>query len=63
MDQRAEPDFPRQAAPAGPNPGMDMPGPTFRQPGQIQVGVPDARQRVLALQTFDGKELYHGLGS
>ena len=50
MDQRSEPDFPRYDAPAGPYPGMDMPGPTFRQPGQIQVGVPDALQRVLALQ-------------
>ena len=42
---------------------MDMPGQTFRQPGQIQVGVPVTLQCVLALQQFDRKELYQGLGS
>ena len=57
MDQRADSDVPRQAAPVGPYPGMDTPGPTFCQPGQIQVGVPDSLQRVLALQQFDRKEL------
>ena len=47
----------------GPSPGLGMPGLRFHQPGQIRVGVPDGRQRKLAVQPFDGKELYHGFGS
>ena len=35
----------------------------FHQHGQVSPGVPDGRQRKLALQPFDGKELYYGLGS
>ena len=40
-----------------------MPGPMFYQHGQVRQGVPDSRQRKLALQPFDEKELYHELGS
>ena len=36
MDQRADPDVPRQAAPVGPYPGMDTPGPTFCQPDRYR---------------------------
>ena len=49
--------------PAGLLPGMGGPSPMFYQQNQIPMGVPYGRQRKLALQPFDRKELYHGLGS
>ena len=35
----------------------------YFHPGLQVAGMPDAQRRELALQPFDGKELYHGLGS
>ena len=44
-------------------PGVGMPNGMYVNPGQQAAGIPDARHRILAIQPFDGKELYHGLGS
>ena len=63
MARGLEPGIQGHAMPAGVYPGMQVPGPVQHQPGQVHQGVPDGRQRKLALQPFDGKELYHGLGS
>ena len=63
MDQNNEPAYQAQVAPAGVYPNVQMPGPMFYQHGQLPQGVPDGLKRKLALQPFDGKELYHGLGS
>ena len=52
-----------RGAPAWLYADVSMTGPVFQQPGHIREGVPDGRQRKLTLQPFDGKELYHGLGS
>lgn len=35
----------------------------YAQPGPEVAGMPDAQHRKLALQPFDVKGLYHGLGS
>ena len=53
----------RQGMPAGYYPGVGMPNRMYAQPGSQVAGMPDAQHRKLALQLFDGKELYHGLGS
>ena len=50
-----------QNAPSAPYPGVGAPGPMFSHQGQVPMGVPDGRQRKLALQLFYGKELYRGL--
>ena len=50
----------RKGVPGGLYPGMRIPNPAY---GGHGLGVPDGRQRKLALQPFDGKKLYHGLGS
>ena len=42
---------------------MGMPNGKYGYPRQLGVGMPDAQQRKIALKPFDGKELYHGLGS
>ncbi|CAI5746298.1 unnamed protein product [Peronospora destructor] len=39
------------------------PATMYVHPGLQVTGMPDAQHRKLALQPFDGKELYHGLGS
>ena len=49
--------------PAGYYPGVGMQNGMYLHPGQQAAGMPDARHRKLAIQPFDGKELYHGLGS
>ena len=54
---------PRQEMPAGYHPSVGMPNGMYPHPGQQAAGMPDARHRKLAIQPFDGKELYHGLGS
>uniref|UniRef100_A0AAV1UNP6 Uncharacterized protein n=1 Tax=Peronospora matthiolae TaxID=2874970 RepID=A0AAV1UNP6_9STRA len=43
------------------NPEVGAPGPTCFHKYQVTMGVHDGRQRKLALQPFDGMELYHGL--
>uniref|UniRef100_A0AAV1TKR8 Uncharacterized protein n=1 Tax=Peronospora matthiolae TaxID=2874970 RepID=A0AAV1TKR8_9STRA len=50
-------------APLAPYSGVDALGPMFFHPVQVPMSLPDGRQRKLALQPFDGKELYHGIGS
>ena len=52
-----------QDMPAGYYPGVNMPNRKYVHPGSQVAGSPDAQYRKLALQFFDGKELYHGLGS
>ena len=52
-----------QVAPPAPYPSVGAPGPMFFHKYQVPMVVPDGRQRKLALQPFDGKELYRGLGS
>uniref|UniRef100_A0AAV1VC45 Uncharacterized protein n=1 Tax=Peronospora matthiolae TaxID=2874970 RepID=A0AAV1VC45_9STRA len=42
--------------------GIEGPHARKAEEGVNIVGMPDAQQRKLALQPFDGKELYHGLG-
>nr|CCA25821.1 conserved hypothetical protein [Albugo laibachii Nc14] len=44
-------------------PGRGIQHPGFVHPGHKLEGVPDSQQRRLALQPFDDKEIYHGLGS
>ncbi|CAI5703654.1 unnamed protein product [Peronospora effusa] len=44
-------------------PGAGMPNVMHANLRQQVVGMPDAQHRKLALQAFDGKELYHDLGS
>uniref|UniRef100_M4BS38 RxLR effector candidate protein n=1 Tax=Hyaloperonospora arabidopsidis (strain Emoy2) TaxID=559515 RepID=M4BS38_HYAAE len=63
MAHGEDPGYHVQGIPAGLYPGVGMPGPAFQQPGHMREGVPERRIRKLALQPFDGKELYHGLGS
>uniref|UniRef100_A0AAV1VL66 CCHC-type domain-containing protein n=1 Tax=Peronospora matthiolae TaxID=2874970 RepID=A0AAV1VL66_9STRA len=62
MGQAPVPGIYRADLPEGRYPGMGMPNGVCVYPGQPGVGMPDAQQRKLALQPFDGKELYHGLG-
>uniref|UniRef100_A0AAV1TSQ0 Uncharacterized protein n=1 Tax=Peronospora matthiolae TaxID=2874970 RepID=A0AAV1TSQ0_9STRA len=62
MGQAPVPGIYRAGLPEGRYPGMGMPNGVCVYPGQPGVGMPDAQQRKLALQPFDGKELYHGLG-
>ena len=52
-----------QGAPPAPYPGVGAPGPIFFHQGQVPMGVPDNRERKLAFQPIDGKEIYRGLGS
>ena len=47
--------------PAGLYPDMGARGPTYFHQDRVPMGVPDGRQRKLALQLFYGKELYRGL--
>ena len=63
MGQRPDAGFHGLGAPAEKYQGMRIPGSGDDQLGKILEGVPDGRQRKLALQPSDGKELYHGLGS
>ena len=63
MAQNNEPAHQAQADPAGVYPNVQTPGPMFYQHGQVPQDVLDGRQTKLALQPFDGKELYHELGS
>lgn len=49
--------------PAGYHPDMSMANRGYMYPGRPAVGMPDARERKLALQPFDGKEVYYGLGT
>nr|CCA25072.1 conserved hypothetical protein [Albugo laibachii Nc14] len=44
-------------------PGRGIQYPGFVHPGRQTEEVPDSQQRRLAPQPFDGKEIYHGLGS
>ena len=57
------PVHPRQEMPVGYHPGMGMPNGMNIHPGHQAAGMPNARHRKLAIQLFDGKELYHGLAS
>ena len=52
----------REDVPGGLYPGMRIPNPAYANGGH-GLGIPAGRQRKLALQPFDGKKLYHGLGS
>ena len=63
MGQFPEPALHRKEAHAGNIRGGGIPNRTYVHPGQQFSGMPDAQHRKLALQPFDGKELYHGLGS
>ena len=49
--------------PAKYHPGMGMANRGYMYPGHPAVGMPDARERKLALQTFDEKELYYGIST
>uniref|UniRef100_A0AAV1VBP1 Uncharacterized protein n=1 Tax=Peronospora matthiolae TaxID=2874970 RepID=A0AAV1VBP1_9STRA len=49
--------------PAGYYPGVGMPKAVYIHPGLQAAGMLGARHRKLAIQPFDGKELYHGPGS
>ena len=51
----------REGVPGG-YPGMRIPNRAYANGGH-GLGIPAGRQRKLALQPFDGKKLYHGLGS
>ena len=57
------PVYHRQNVPAGYYSSAGMPNRMYVHPGPQVAGMPDAQHRKLALQPFDGKELYHGLGS
>ena len=62
MGQGPDPGVYRAGLPAGYHHGMSIPNRGYLHPGHPRIDMPDAQQRKLALQPFDGKELYHGLG-
>ncbi|CAI5723649.1 unnamed protein product [Peronospora farinosa] len=63
MGALPEPARPRQEAPPNAYPSVGLPDRFFVGEEPQVYGIPDAMKRKLALQPFEGKELYQGLGS
>nr|CCA15801.1 hypothetical protein TcasGA2_TC004282 [Albugo laibachii Nc14] len=55
--------YPAQRLPDYEYPGKDIQNPGFLHLGRQIEGVPDSQQRMFAPQPYDGKEIYHGIGS